>query len=56
MIELSEYYNILDWNLISEHQTLSESFIKEYQDKVDWEWISRYQKLSKSFIRNFLYK
>ena len=41
------------WEDISSHQKLSESFIREFQDKVDWDWISSYQKLSESFIREF---
>ena len=41
------------WDCISRHQKLSESFIREFQDMVDWENISEYQKLSDSFIREF---
>lgn len=41
------------WADISEHQNLSEEFIREFQDKVNWLPISKYQKLSESFIREF---
>ena len=32
MIELKEFYHLLDWNRISYNQKLSESFIKEFKD------------------------
>jgi hypothetical protein len=41
------------WNHISEHQVLSEEFIRKYQNKVNWIIISAYQKLSEDFIREF---
>ena len=44
------------WEDISSHQKLSESFIREFQDKIDWEWISIYQNLSEDFIREFQHK
>ena len=40
----------VDWNYISEYQTLSEEFIEKYSDKVNWDDISEYQKLSEDFI------
>ena len=54
--ELNANYESLEginWEYISEHQKLSEDFIREFQDKVDWEYISAYQKLSEDFIREF---
>jgi hypothetical protein len=41
------------WKRISQHQKLSEDFIREYQDKVDWGYISIHQTLSEEFIREF---
>ena len=41
------------WEDISKHQKLSESFIRDFQDKVNWAGISRHQKLSEPFIRDF---
>ena len=43
----------INWDYISEHQILSEKFIREFQDKIDWNCISIYQKLSEDFIREF---
>jgi hypothetical protein len=42
-----------NWDFISEHQTLSESFIEKYKDLVDWFYISIYQKLSEPFIEKY---
>jgi hypothetical protein len=42
-----------DWNYISEHNKLSEDFIREFQCKVNWNFISKYQKLSRKFIEEF---
>jgi hypothetical protein len=52
---ISDFDNRI-WNHISEHQVLSEEFIRKYQNKVDWISISVYQKLSEEFIREFKYK
>ena len=41
------------WMCVSEHQKLSESFIREFQDSVFWNAISSYQTLSEDFIREF---
>lgn len=46
-------FNWTIWNHISEHQVLSEEFIRKYQNKVNWIYISVYQKLSEDFIREF---
>jgi hypothetical protein len=43
-------FNQNDWNNISEHQELSESFIEKYEDKVNWYYISMSQTLSETFI------
>ena len=42
----------LDWDIISEYQNLSETFIEEMSDYVNWTWISEKQKISKEFISN----
>ena len=41
------------WRALSEHQYLSEDFIREFKDKVNWNCISTYQRLSENFIREF---
>ena len=41
------------WRELSEHQFLSEDFIREFKDKVNWGCISHYQHLSEDFIREF---
>ena len=43
------------WYEVSEHEGLTEDFIREFQDKVDWDCISKYQRLSEDFIREFKY-
>ena len=43
----------INWNNISQYQTLSEEFIEKFQNKVDWYWISHYQILSEEFIEKF---
>lgn len=42
-----------NWNQISFHQTLTESFIRSFEDRVDWNSISFKQTLSESFIRDY---
>ena len=51
--EIRKNPNKVDWNRISIHQKLSESFIREFKDRVDWNYISMCQKLSEGFIREF---
>jgi len=41
------------WLEISQHQKLSENFIKEFRNKVSWYYISRRQRLSENFIKEF---
>ena len=41
------------WIYISEHQKLSEPFIREFKGELDWLYISAYQTLSDDFIREF---
>ena len=41
------------WIALSEHQYLSEDFIREFKDKVNWHRISSCQRLSEEFIREF---
>ena len=45
--------NYGDWYEVSEHEGLTEDFIREFADKVDWYCISEYQRLSEDFIREF---
>jgi len=53
MIELKEFYYLIDWYCISCKQKLSENFIREFKDNINWYWNSRSQKLSENFIREF---
>ena len=46
----------VDWDYISEYQTLSEEFIEKHVDKVVWDYISIYQKLSEEFIEKHVDK
>ncbi len=50
---VEEFKDKVNWNSISIHQILSESFIKEFKDKVNWNYISKNQKLSENFMREF---
>ena len=62
-VKVSEFLlrNVIDkiiidkncWKVISQHQTLSEDFIREFKDKLDWGEICRNQKLSEDFIKEF---
>ena len=45
--------NKINWEAVSQYQTLSEDFIRDFQDKVDWIKIFRYQHLSQSFLVEF---
>ena len=53
MIELKEFYCLINWYENSHNQKLSEKFIREFKDNVDWYEISCNQKLSENFIREF---
>lgn len=50
---LDEIADQVDWNEISECQTLSEDFIRGFADQADWEVISYAQPLSEEYIREF---
>ena len=43
----------IGWCKISQHEKLSEDFIREFQDYVSWIYVSQYQTLSEPFIREF---
>ncbi len=45
--------NYEGWRALSEHQFLSEDFIREFADDVSWNRISSCQHLSEDFIREF---
>jgi hypothetical protein len=45
--------DVVYWSGISQHQKLSEDFIREFKNDVDWDYISSYQRLSEDFIREF---
>jgi hypothetical protein len=44
---------VVNWDGISQYQTLSEEFIREFKDYVEWYLISKSQILSEDFIREF---
>ena len=44
---------VIDWNLVSSKQKLSEEFIEKFRDKVYWGNIPNYQDLSEEFIKRF---
>jgi hypothetical protein len=43
----------VEWEAVSQYQTLSEEFIRQFKDKVDWKKISRQQNLSEKFLIEF---
>ena len=45
--------NYQDWYDVSEHEGLTEDFIREFADRVHWIGISAQQHLSEDFIREF---
>jgi len=45
--------NNINWDYISEFQTLSEEFIEKFEDRVNWNYISKSQNLSEKFIEKF---
>jgi hypothetical protein len=49
--EIFEEY--IDWERLSYHEELTESFMRRFQDKLHWGFISSHQKLSKCFISEF---
>ena len=46
--------NYGDWYEVSEHEGLTEDFIREFRDKVDWEGIIKMQHISKSLIEEVI--
>ena len=50
---IKKYPDIINWELISKFQTLSEKFIEKHQDKVVWLCIYKHQTLSKKFIEKY---
>ena len=46
---VDEFKDKVDWNIISQHQKLSEDFVREFQDKVNWMWIFIYQDISDEY-------
>lgn len=48
--EFASYFSTECWSIISENQTLSESFIHDFADKVDWANIALYQVVSGKFL------
>ena len=44
------HLNNSTWDIISQYQRLSETFITTYQNEVNWPYISKYQVLSEKFI------
>ena len=53
---IRENKNIVNWNVISSWQKLSEDFIREFQNRVNWLCISKYQQLSEEIIKEFEHK
>lgn len=50
-ISINSYVNPkINWQLISQYQVLSESFIKKYKNDVYWDLILQYQTISEKFI------
>lgn len=44
----------MDWLYISEHESLTESFIEENAMRLDWKAISKFQTLSEEFIKKHM--
>jgi hypothetical protein len=47
---------LLNWDMITQLQTLSESFIEEMEDCVDWLYIFNFQDISFSFLKKHIVK
>jgi hypothetical protein len=45
--------NEINLEAVSQHQKLSEEFIRDFQDKVHWAKILRYQQTSEKFLIEF---
>ena len=53
-IEIYEIFKShINWERLSYHNELTESFIRRFQDRLSWDFISSHQKLSKEFINEF---
>jgi len=50
---IGEFQDFIDWEAVSQYQTLSEQLIRDLQDKVNWGLISMKPNLSEDFIREF---
>jgi hypothetical protein len=46
------YENKIDWEYVSQYQTLFEGFMVKYEDKINWECISAFRTLSEKFTEN----
>jgi hypothetical protein len=60
-VKMSESYmrknkELLNWDMITQLQTLSESFIEEMEDCVDWLYIFNFQDISFSFLKKHIVK
>jgi len=47
---LEKYEDILDWVMISTHQSLSEAMIEKFEKKVNWVLLSSFTLMSESFL------
>lgn len=52
---INSLINVINWDVISRYQKLSEKFILEHKSFIDWRIISQYQSLSADFIFNNRY-
>lgn len=48
--EVAPNFNAECWSIVSETQTLSESFLHTFADKVDWENVVLYQRVTFKFL------
>jgi hypothetical protein len=47
---------MVDWEVVSKYQQLSEEFIEKHEDLVDWENVFRYQDISREFRERYQHK
>lgn len=47
---MTEFAELLDWNLLSQYQNMSEEFIEKNVQRVNWNVILKRQRLSKKFL------
>jgi hypothetical protein len=50
---MRQFSDRINWEAVSQYQTLSEEFIRDFQDKVDWKKNSLHQNLPESFLIEF---